>query len=229
MKVFLDREEAGRLLAERLTSIVSRPCVVAAIPRGGLVVGLPIAERLEAPLTLAPTRKLTVPSSPEFAFGAVDADGEAIVDEVSVAELRLDPEEIEEAKVRVKDEIDHRSQRYGAPPLIDYMPESDVVLVDDGLATGLTMQSALAYARRHGAHRVTVAAPCASDTAAQRFQRDADAFVSLIIDPDFLAVGAYYLDFREISDEEVAEILALSARRTERSGSAREETEPKTD
>ena len=93
-------------------------------------------------------------------------------------------------------------------PLSTYLPGAAVVLVDDGLATGLTMQAAVAYARRHGAREVTVAVPCSAAEAATRFRREADRFVCLIVDPDFYAVGAYYEDFSPVTDDKVVAMLA---------------------
>ncbi|HWP34975.1 MAG TPA: phosphoribosyltransferase family protein, partial [Thermodesulfobacteriota bacterium] len=207
-RVFLDRAEAGRALAERLAEVVTGPCVVAAIPRGGVVVARPIATRLSTPLTLVYAHKLSAPFAPELAFGAMDEDGEVVLDPRTVARLGLDPEEVEEVKARVAADIRRRMARYGVPPLAHYLPGPAVVLVDDGLATGLTMRAALAYARRHGAAAVTVAVPCAAAETAEQMRREADRFESLIVDPDFVAVGAYYLDFAPVSDEEVLSLLA---------------------
>jgi predicted phosphoribosyltransferase/dienelactone hydrolase len=208
--IFRDREEAGRALAARLVPLISPPCVVAAIPRGGVAVALPIVERLGVPLTVVYARKLTAPFAPEFAFGALDEDGEAIADRTSIAVLGLSPDDIEKAKVRVGGEIRRRMALYRVPPLAHYLPGAAVVLVDDGLATGLTMRAALLYARRHGAAGITVAAPCASAQAAERFRREADHFVSLTVDVDFRAVGEYYADFSPVSDEDVVLMLARS-------------------
>ncbi len=205
---FHDRAHAGRELAEALVPVCKPPCVVAAIPRGGVSVAMPIVERLRAPLTVVYARKLTAPIAPEFAFGAIDEDGRAIVDERSVAMLGLAPAEVEKAKERVAKEIRRRMTAYGVPPLAEHLPGAAVVLVDDGLATGLTMRAALEYARRHGAREVIVAVPCASDAAAREFERAADRFVSLTVDPDFMAVGQYYADFSPVSDDEVIAMLA---------------------
>ncbi len=205
---FRDRAHAGRELADALVPVWKPPCVVAAIPRGGVSVAMPIVERFSAPLTVVYARKLTAPIAPEFAFGAIDEDGHAIVDERSVAMLGLSPADVEKAKARVAQEIRRRMTAYGVPPLAGHLPGAAVVLVDDGLATGLTMRSALEHARRHGAREIIVAVPCASDSAAREFERAADRFVSLTVDPDFMAVGQYYADFSPVSDDEVVAMLA---------------------
>jgi len=165
--IFKDRTAAGERLAERLLSLLARPCVVAAIPRGGIAVALPIVERLQRPLAIVHACKLTAPPAPELAFGALDEDGQAIVDRQTVARLKLGREDIASIKACVAAEIRRRIALYKAHPLAQYLPGLDVILVDDGLATGLTMHAAVAYARRHGAREITVAVPCASERAAR--------------------------------------------------------------
>src|SRR5438094_222535 len=196
------------MLADALVPTPAPPFVVGAIPRGGVTVALPLVERFRAPLALVYAGKLTAAVAPEFAFGALDEDGEAYVKAESVAMLGLSPAEVEQAKARVRGEIQRRMAAYGARSLGAHLPGPGVVLVDDGLATGLTMRVALAYARRHGARDVTVAVPCASAQAAGEFERAADRFVSLVVDPEFQAVGQYYLDFSPVPDDEVRAMLA---------------------
>lgn len=218
IEAFADRTEAGRALADRLAPLVQEPCVVAAIPRGGVTVAMPVVERLAAPLTVIYARKLTSPLAPELAFGALDEDGESIVEADTVAALRLRPSDIEQARARVAAEIRRRMAFYRVPPLAHYLPDRAVVLVDDGLATGLTMRAAVAYARRHGARRIVVAVPCAAPEANAYFERVADRVVSLIVDPGFMAVGAYYIDFSPVTDEQVVAMLerATAARPADR-------------
>ncbi len=211
MRTFKDREDAGQALAAELAPVIAPPCVVAAIPRGGVSVALPVVERLRAPLAVVYARKLTSRLAPELAFGALDEDGNAITDSSTVDALGLSPQDIEDAKRRTGAEIQRRMALYRVPPLGHYLPGAAVVLIDDGLATGLTMQSALAYARRHGAREITVAVPCASAQAAERFRRDADRFVSLIVDPHFIAVGEYYIDFSPVPDEAVVVMLVRAS------------------
>jgi putative phosphoribosyl transferase len=214
--MFRDRTEAGEKLADALAALVRRPAVVAAIPRGGVSVALPVVGRLRVPLTVVYARKLTSALAPELAVGALDEDGEATVDSRTVALLGLSQDEVERATSRVAAEIRRRMALYGVPPLSHYLPGATVVLVDDGLATGLTMRAAVANARRHGAREIVVAVPCASGEAAARFRVEADRFVSLVVDRDFHAVGAYYEDFSPVSDEEVLAMLAEAQKLGER-------------
>lgn len=213
---FHDRADAGRKLAEALVPVLKPPCVIAGIPRGGVAIALPIVERFRLPLTVVYARKLTAPMAPEFAFGAIDEDGHTIVEARSVQMLALSPADVEQAKARVAKEIQRRMATYAVPALAHYLPGAAVALVDDGLATGLTMRVALEYARRHGAREIIVAVPCASAGAAEEFERAADRFVSLLVDPDFMAVGHYYDDFSPVSDEEVIKMLARAREPTER-------------
>jgi predicted phosphoribosyltransferase len=204
---FRDREEAGRLLAAELARIVRAPAVVAAIPRGGVAVALPIVEQLHLPLVVVYARKLTAHAAPELAFGALDEDGETVVDANTVAMLELSASDIDAAKARVGAEIRRRMALYRAPALDRFPPGATAVLVDDGLATGLTMRAAVASARRHGAREVIVAVPCAAAGAAQRLAEAADRVIALVADETFLAVGAYYLDFSPVSDRDVLAML----------------------
>jgi len=212
MRRFRDRAEAGRLLADALVPLVKPPCVVAAIPRGGVAVALPVVERLAVPLTVVYARKLTAPVAPELAFGALDEDGQMILEDSIVGMLGLSGRDVESARARVAAEIARRMALYRVPPLARFLPGAGVVLVDDGLATGLTMRAALTYARRHGAREVTVAVPCASTGAADRFGREADHLVSLVTDEDFMAVGAYYEDFSPVPDAAVVALLERAQR-----------------
>jgi putative phosphoribosyl transferase len=208
---FDDRTDAGRRLAEALTGVLKPPCVVAGIPRGGVAVALPLVERFRLPLTVVYARKLTAPMLPELAFGAIDEDGQSIINAQSVAMLDLSSADIEQAKQRVAKEIRRRRETYRVPGLGRYLPDTAVALVDDGLATGLTMRAALEYTRRHGAREIIVAVPCASTGAAREFERTADRFVSLLVDPGFTAVGEYYREFSPVSDDQVIAMLAAHA------------------
>lgn len=205
------RLDAGRALAAELAGLSLGPCVVAGIPRGGVVVAWPIAERLGAPLTALHTRKLASPIAPEVAFGAVDEEGHVVIDYATSVSLGVGDADMVRIKAEVAAEIARRRGLFGSPPLSDYLPGRTVILVDDGLATGLTMQAAVAYAQRHGAEAVIVAVPCASVGAASQvgslLHREGDRFVCPIVDDAFGAVGAYYVDFPQVRDEDVAELL----------------------
>ena len=205
---FRDRTAAGERLAERLQTLLARPCVIAAIPRGGVAVALPIVERLRRPLAIVQACKLTMPTEPELTFGALDEDGQTTIDREAVGRLKLGDEDVDSVKTRVEAEMRRRAALYKARPLAQYLPGPDVVLVDDGLATGLTMRAAVRYVRRLGAREVTVAVPCASEAAAARFRDEADRFVSLIVGDVLGAIGGYYADFAKLTDEQVSTMIA---------------------
>jgi len=211
--VFENRRQAGRALAEQLAGLIDPArSVVAALPRGGVAVALPIVQRFGVPLAVVHARKLTVPVAPELAVGALDEDGGVVLEPETVAALGATPRDLERARERVAREIERRQRCYAAPALTHFLPGRDVVLVDDGLATGLTMRAAVAYARRHGARAVTVAVPCASAQAVELLRRDAARVVSLVVDEDFGAVGAYYRDFEPLGDDEVVAMLDRASR-----------------
>lgn len=207
---FKDRADAGRELARGLRGSLPQPVLVAAVPRGGLAVALPVAEALGAPLVVAHARKLTAPVSPEFAFGAVDLDGEILLDRLSVHELGLEPEDVERARERAWATLRSRVDPDPARRLDSWLPRA-LVLVDDGLATGLTMLAAVRHARRHGASPVVVAVPCASREAAELLRLEADRLVCPVVDAGFTAVGAYYDDFGQVTDEEMRRLLDAAA------------------
>jgi len=204
---FKDRADAGRELARGLVRRVGAPCVVGAIPRGGVAVALPVAEALGAPLVVVNAQKLTAPIAPEFAFGAIDEDGEMIVDHGSVRDLGLGPDDVERARRRAWEILRARLDSDGGARLTALLPRG-VVLVDDGLATGLTMLAGVRYARRHGATAIRVAVPCAAREAARLLRLEVEDLVCPVVDPHFAAVGCYYEDFSQVTDEQVARLLA---------------------
>ena len=209
------RAEAGSVLAEELRGLGLGPCVVAGIPRGGLMVAARVAEHLGAPLVAVHASKLYLPREPELAFGALAEDGHAVLDYRATVTLGLGESDVEEIKAAVAREMASRIASYPGPRLADYVPRDAVVIVDDGLATGLTMQAAIGYARRLGATAIVAAVPCASDRAAYEvgslLSRSDDRLVCLVADPDFRAVSDYYRDFRPASDQQVAQLLAQHA------------------
>jgi putative phosphoribosyl transferase len=209
------RGEAGRILAEELRRLDLGPCVVAGIPRGGVMLAAPIAEQLSAPLVAVHAHKLYAPLQPELPFGAVDQDGHTVLDYRATVTLGLGESDVEKIRARVAREMALRIASYAGPRLADYVQGRAVVIVDDGLATGLTMQAAIAYAHRQGATAIVAAVPCASDRAAYEVGsvlcRSDDRFVCLVVDPEFQAVGDYYSDFHPLADVDVAQLLARGA------------------
>ena len=204
--MFRDRTEAGRMLAAALEKYRGRPdAVVLAVPRGGLPVGAAIARALGLTLDAMLTKKIGHPDNPEVAVGAVALAGEEIgphAEALGVTEAYL-----REQIVRLRAELRRRHERYcgGAEPLP--VAGRTVLLTDDGAATGLTLKAAIGPLRSAGAARVVVAVPVAPPDALESLRSRADEVVCLHVPADFRAVGQFYADFSEVSDEQAIAIL----------------------
>ena len=210
---FRDRAEAGRCLAERLLHLRDAQPVVLALPRGGVPVGLAVAKALGAPLDLLMVRKIGAPGDPEYGIGAV-VDGhqpEMILDEETVRELRVSRGYIEQQRARELAEMRRRHALYlrGRPPVS--LEGRTVILVDDGIATGVTVRAALVGLQRSGAARRVLAAPVAPPETAEALRPSCDEAVFLDEPELFYAVGAFYDDFHQVSDAEVIELLDWAA------------------
>jgi putative phosphoribosyl transferase len=203
---FLDRAEAGRMLAEVLTSLVSPPALVLGIPRGGVVVAARVAARLGAPLDVVVPRKIGAPGNPELAVGAV-ADGVEAIDEPAVRRLGLDMAAVRAEAARQTVEVARRTAAYrqGLPPLA--LAGRTAVLVDDGVATGWTCAAAASNTRRAGATRVLVAVPVGPPGLAERLRPVVDQVVVLVTPDPYLNVGQVYERFPQVDDDEVLRCL----------------------
>jgi predicted phosphoribosyltransferase len=180
--------------------------VVLGLARGGLPVAAEVADAVSAPLDVLVVRKLGVPYQPEYGFGAIAENETLIVDEETVALSGLDVRTIERVRDHESGEVSRRAKAYRAGrPLID-LHGKDVVIVDDGLATGVTMRAAVAFVKAHDAARVTVAVPVAAPESIEELQADADV-VCLLAPSDFGAVGYWYRDFRPPKDDEIRSLL----------------------
>jgi len=206
--LFEDRREAGRRLAERLL-VYRHNAIVLAIPRGGIPIGYEVARRLGVPLDLIVPRKLPIPSDPEAGFGAVAPDGTVVLNEMLVALLGLSTEEIERIVEEVLREVRRRIREYrGDRPFPD-LSGKNVIVVDDGLASGYTMIAAVRAIKKVRPRRVIVAVPCSPRTSVERLEKEADEVVCLAVQPSGpFAVASYYEHFPDLSDEEVKNLLS---------------------
>jgi len=207
--LFHDRAEAGRLLAGKLARYRSRPDVlVLALPRGGVPVAFEVARALHAPLDVFLVRKLGVPGQEELAMGAIATGGVRVLNEDVVRALAIPEEWIEIITAEEEQELRRREQLYrdDRPPL-DVRGRT-VILIDDGLATGSTMRAAIAALRELGPSRIVVAVPVAARETCEEFQAEVDEVVCAATPEPFRAVGLWYEDFSQTSDEEVHDLLA---------------------
>jgi len=207
---FRDRTSAGRLLGTELARLGWRQPVVLALPRGGVPVAAGVAEALDAPLDVVVARKIGAPRQPELAVVAVTADGEALYDDATLDALGLTRADVADREAEVREEARRRQERYGAAARPD-VAEHDVLIVDDGLATGLTALAAVRSVRARGPLSVSLAVPVGSPSAVRRLQNAADAVYCLRQPALFQAVGQWYRDFTQVSDDEVDALIAAHA------------------
>jgi predicted phosphoribosyltransferase len=209
---FRDRIEAGRQLAQKLMHYANRPDVlVLALPRGGVPVAYEVARALNAPLDVFLVRKLGVPGHEELAMGAVATGGVRVLNEQIVRALRIPDYVIDAVAAWEEQELARREQLYrGNRPPPDVRGKT-VILVDDGLATGSTMQAAVKALRQQQPGRIVVAVPTASPEACDALKLEADEVICAVTPQPFYAVGLWYQDFTQTTDEEVREFLARSA------------------
>lgn len=210
-RVFADRREAGRLLADRIATMVEgERCVVLGLPRGGVPVAEVIARRIGAPLDVLIVRKLGVPWQPELAFGAISSGGVVVTNPDVVQIARIEPADMDAVIDRERDELERRERLFHATR--DPLPVQGctVVLVDDGIATGATVRAALEALDARGAARTILACPVAPPDVIEGLSRRADEVVCLSAPSGFQAVGMWYRDFTPVTDAEVEEILIRS-------------------
>lgn len=206
-RLYRDRGEAGRRLASALQDAVRGPAIVLALPRGGVAVGHQAAMALGLPLDVVLVRKLGIPGQEEVAFGAIADGGVTHIDWRMVARAGLTEEEVEAVLARERRELERRSRLYRGD-----RPEASVkgltaILVDDGLATGLTMEAAARAVRERGAARVMAAAPVGPADTCARLRQSVDEVVCLACPDEFRSVSSAYESFPQMKDGEVIALL----------------------
>ena len=205
---YLDRRDAGRRLAVELALLADEHPVVVALPRGGVPIGVEVARALGAPLEILAVRKLGAPGNPELGVGAVAEDGTGVLDPRSAGMVGMTQEVLEATLARESEELRRRVERYrdGRPEIP--VRGRTVIVVDDGLATGLTDLAAVRALRKRGARSIVVAVPVGSGEAVSMLAEDADRVVCLTVPQRLFGVGAWYRDFAPASDEDVLALLA---------------------
>ncbi|MDD4402552.1 MAG: phosphoribosyltransferase [Desulfitobacteriaceae bacterium] len=210
--IFANREDAGKRLAAKLLDLRGKQPVVLGIPRGGIIVAAEVAKKLDAPLDLIIPRKIGAPGNRELAVGAVAPDVTAIFDERALAYLGLQETDLKNEIARQSAEIKRRAKVYRGNRRPLPLQGKTVILVDDGIATGLTAKAALQSVRKQKPESLVLAVPVASIEAADLLIKDVDEFICLLLPDVFYAVGQFYDDFSQTTDEEVT--AALDNRRT---------------
>lgn len=202
--MYHDRKEAAMLLASRLKQYKGTNTIILAIPRGGVPVGYGIAAALGLPLEIIMAKKIGHPSNPEYAIGAVSQD-EVCLDEA------VSPQYIKKETARIKEELSTRQKNFMNGRKLTDLKGKNVIVVDDGIATGRTMVACINGIRNKMPSRLIIAIPVASMNAAAILRPLVDEFVCPLVSPEFYAVGQYYEDFNQVSDEEVKDLLTRTA------------------
>jgi predicted phosphoribosyltransferase len=207
--LFHDRSEAGRVLADKLASYADRPdLLVLALPRGGVPVAYEVAQALHAPLDVFLVRKLGLPGQEELAMGAIASGGTRVLNEEVVSKLNVPEEVIDMVAAEEQQELSRRERDYRDGRTPPNVRGRTIILVDDGLATGSTMRAAVAALRQQGPARIVVAVPVGALETCGDLQHEADAVVCAQTPHPFYAVGAWYDNFSQTTDEEVRDLLA---------------------
>ncbi len=211
MALYKDRKEAGALLAETLGNYTLEDPIVLAIPNGGVIIGKQIANRLGCPLKLVVVKKIPIPDNPEAGFGSVTSSGITILNSSMLPNLNLTPQQIRQLAKQTLERIKERMQAYGIDGDYSDIQGKTAILVDDGLASGITMEAALRTIKPFNPKRIIIAVPTASTQAFEKLGYEVDA----IICPDIkyklpFAVAEAYDNWYDVKDEEVKQILALA-------------------
>jgi putative phosphoribosyl transferase len=205
---FHDRTEAGKLLAKQLTAYANRDDVlVLALPRGGVPVAFEVARALHAPLDVIIVRKLGVPGQEELAMGAIATGGVRILNKDVVQFLDIPDEIIDKIAENEQKELERRERLYRGDRPVYAVQGRTIILVDDGIATGATMHAAVAALKQRQPTRIIIAVPTAAPSTCDEFEAEVDELVCLIRPEPFIAVGYWYKQFSQTSDEEVRSML----------------------
>ncbi|MEV0639897.1 phosphoribosyltransferase family protein [Streptomyces sp. NPDC050619] len=208
---FRDRRHAGRDLGERLRFLQEKGAlahpVVLALPRGGTTVGREVAQALQAPLDVVVARKIGAPFQEELGVGAIAGDDPPLFDERALEQVGLSSGDLEDVVDREREELHRREERYRQGRPAPDLQDRTVIVVDDGLATGVTARAALRWVRSQSPERVVLAVPVCSPEAAHDLRGEADDVICLHQPVAFRAVGLWYEDFEQLTDDDVLEAL----------------------
>ncbi|HCU97447.1 MAG TPA: phosphoribosyl transferase [Actinobacteria bacterium] len=217
---FFDRSDAGRRLAARLTHLQDEDVVVLGLPRGGVPVAAQVARALRAPLDVIVVRKLGVPVQPELGMGAIGEGDVRIINPEVVRIVRVSQDEIAAVEARERAELERRARRFRGDRPRTPLTGRTAIIIDDGIATGSTARAACQVARAQGAGRVVLAVPVAPPSTCADLAADADEVICLETPEHFLAIGEWYRDFSQTSDDEVIGLLRQAAQEERERGPA---------
>lgn len=205
--IFKNRTEAGKQLAQKLNFLKGQECVVIGIPRGGVVVAYEISRELKVPLDIEIPRKIGMPHSPETAIGAVTEDGTVIWNQQLLSFLNFSEHKMKEIAENQVKEISRRTKIYRGEKPKEELENKNVILVDDGIATGYTIMAAIKSIKKRNPKKIILAVPVAPAEAIRELEKEVDQIICLLIPANFYAVGQFYHDFGQTSDTEVIELL----------------------
>jgi len=206
--VYQDREDAGRKLAPLLRKWQNRHPLVIALPRGGVPVGIEVARALDAPFDILVVKKIGTPFSPELAMGAIAEDGTRVLYRRVIDEYGITEGEIERhSRTKEAEALEKVRTLRGGRPLEDVSGRT-VILVDDGLATGMTALAAIRSLRNRGCRELILAVPAAARDSASALRPEVDSLVAAIEEDSFMSVGQYYRDFTQVSDDDVIRMMS---------------------
>lgn len=205
--LYKNRQDAGRKLAEKLEKYTEDKPVIIALPRGGVVLGYEVAKALQAPLDIIATRKIGAPFQPEFGIGAIAPNGVRTLDYKSIELLGISESQIEEIIEKETIEMNRRIKLYRKDLAPLDLNKKTVIIVDDGLATGVSTRAAILSIKQMNPKKIILAVPVSPPDTADKFRKEVDDFICLSEPPDFYAVGAYYDDFDQVSDNEVINLI----------------------
>ncbi len=214
--MFKDRHHAGIRLAEKLEDFNRcGNCIIFAIPRGGVVIGAVVAERLNLPLDLIITKKIRAPYNPELAIGSVDPTGNINVNQNIIAGLNISSDYLQAAAETTTAQIKEQLEQYRKSSHYPSLEQTIAIIVDDGIATGQTVIAAIGFLRSLDAQRIIVATPVIAPSTLSELNKLADEVRYVLCEEHFFAVGQFYQDFAQVNDEQVMEIMADIQRKNE--------------
>lgn len=207
---FTNREQAGKDLAKLLIRYKNQNPIILALPRGGVPVGYEISRVLHAPLDVIISRKLTVPGNPEFGIGAIAPEGVCVLDKPTIQALGLTSQQIEASIEKEKLELQRRVHEYRGAEAVPDVLDKTVILVDDGLATGVTARAAILVLQRHQPKQIILAIPVCAPEVITELQNLSVQTICLTQPQNFISVGLWYKEFEQVSDQEVLNLLKSS-------------------